>query len=153
MIDLVYFTEHIRCYRDGSVERMDKRCKKPTWRLVPNTINHSAGYNHIDVNGKNVFRHRIIGFCFNGLNIDDSREKVDHISRDRVENTADNLRVVTNQENGFNTNAKGCYWIKTSRKWRARICINGSSINLGLFDREEDAHQAYLTAKTIHHII
>tara|TARA_R110000868_G_C10615176_1_gene741755 strand:- start:85 stop:546 length:462 start_codon:yes stop_codon:yes gene_type:complete len=153
MIDLVYFTPEIRCHRDGSVERIDKRFKKPTWRLVPNTSNCSDGYNQIGVDGKMVKRHRMIAYCFHGLDIDDKTEQVDHISRDRVENTADNLRVVTQQQNQFNQGAKGYCWDKARGKWQAKIGINGRRIHLGYFDNEEDAHQAYLTAKNIYHII
>lgn len=149
MIDLVYFTPEVRCYRDGRVERLFKR---KGWRLVPN-IDNDKGYNRIEVDGKKVRRHRMIAYCFHGLDIDDLTQKVDHISRDRGENTADNLRVVTQQQNQFNRGAKGYFWDKSRGNWRAYINIDGRRIHLGRFDSDEDAHQAYLTAKTIHHII
>ena len=157
MIDLVYFTEDVRCYRDGRVEKFygahnAPRIKRGKWCEVENDPNHN-GYNHVNIPGKQVLRHRMIAFCFHGLNIDDPTAQVDHISRDRIENIADNLRIVTHQQNHFNMGGKGCTWDKTRGKWRAQIKINGKTINLGRFDREEEAHQAYLDAKAIYHVI
>lgn len=156
MIDIVYFTEEIRCHRDGSVEKFYKRnCGygNKGWNVVENTPNSGGGYNQIDVGKKKVYRHRIIGFCFHGLNIDDPIEKVDHINRETTGNTADNLRVVTQQQNSFNRGAKGYCWDKRTGNWRAQICIDGRRIYLGRFDNEEDARQAYLDAKAIYHVI
>ena len=156
MIDLVYFTEDVRCYKDGSVERLFKRNSrwgKKGWNVVSNTANSGDGYNRIEVDGKWLRRNRMIAFCFLGLNIDDLSKIVDHINRDTIDNSADNLRVVTNQQNGFNTNAKGYCWNKSRGKWQAQIGVDGRNIHLGLFDNEEDAHQAYLDAKAIYHVI
>ena len=156
MIDIVYFTPEIRCYRDGSVEKFYKKnCRygNKGWNVIANTANCGGGYNEINVNGKMVLRHRIIAYCFHRLNIDDPIEKVDHINRDTTCNSADNLRVVTAQQNQFNRGAKGYSWDKSRGKWRARIKIDGRQTHLGLFDNEEDAHQAYLAAKAVYHIL
>ena len=126
---------------------------KKGWNVVANTANDGHSYNSIRVGDKKVKRHRMIAFCFHGLDIDDLTEIVDHINRDTIDNSADNLRVVTKQQNGFNTNAKGYYWHKASGKWEAKIRIDGRKIYLGRFDNEEEAHQAYLDAKAIHHVI
>tara|TARA_R110000822_G_scaffold199960_1_gene337610 strand:+ start:84 stop:536 length:453 start_codon:yes stop_codon:yes gene_type:complete len=150
MTDCKYFTPEIRCYQDGRVERF---FRKKRWTLVANTANHKDGYNYIGVDGKMVFRHRIIGFCFHGLNIDDPTEIMDHINRDRLDNSAGNLRVVTQQQNLFNTGARGYFWNKTKGKWQGQIYTDGRQIYLGLFIEEADARQAYLDAKAIHHVI
>ncbi len=78
---------------------------------------------------------------------------LDHINRIRTDNRFDNLREVTNQENCFNQKAKGYCWREKNKKYQAYIKINNKSINLGYFDIEEEAHQAYLNAKKIYHII
>ena len=152
MIDCVYFTEHVRCYLDGRVERIHKQRGKKGWNVVANIAN-IRGYNQIRVDGKQVTRHRMIAYCFHGLNIDDPTEHVDHINHDTLDNSAANLRVVTHQQNMFNREAKGYTWRKDECKWQASIKIDRRNINLGYFDNEEDAHQAYLDAKAIYHVI
>ena len=78
---------------------------------------------------------------------------IDHINNNSLDNRIENLRILTHQQNQFNTNAKGYYWNKIHNKWRAQIKIDGKTKNLGLFHNEEDAHIAYLNAKEIHHKI
>lgn len=78
---------------------------------------------------------------------------IDHINRDCTDNRIENLRVVTPQQNTFNTNAKGYYYHKPSQKYLARIILNYKQIHIGLFDNENDAHEAYLEAKKIYHKI
>jgi hypothetical protein len=61
---------------------------------------------------------------------------------------------VTNQQNHFNeTKAKGYCWHKPAKKWMAYIRLNGKGKNLGYYDTEDEARQAYLDAKKIYHII
>jgi hypothetical protein len=80
--------------------------------------------------------------------------QVDHIDGNKQNNKLDNLRMVTNQKNSFNrTTVKGYFWNKTSKKWQARIQLNRKKKNLGYFDTEAEAREAYLTAKKIYHII
>lgn len=78
---------------------------------------------------------------------------VDHINRVKNDNRLCNLRNITVQQNQFNRGAKGCYWNKRDEIWLARIKLNGRIIHLGSFTNEEEAHQAYLEAKKIYHII
>ena len=52
---------------------------------------------------------------------DTSKEnRIDHENKNRSDNRIINLRNVTQQENCFNTNAKGYYWCKRDKKWRTR---------------------------------
>tara|TARA_R110000803_G_scaffold81554_1_gene147510 strand:- start:266 stop:748 length:483 start_codon:yes stop_codon:yes gene_type:complete len=87
--------------------------------------------------------------------MDSSMENhIDHIDGNPLNNNIENLRVVTNQENQWNrTKAKGYYWFKRDKNWKAEIRLNGKCIYLGCFDNEIDAHNAYLDAKKIYHII
>ena len=81
----------------------------------------------------------------------DCNNVVDHINNNSLDNRIENLRVVTQQQNQWNKNAKGYYWDKNAKKWHARIKINGEEKYLGLFDNEEDAHISYLNAKEVYH--
>ena len=79
---------------------------------------------------------------------------IDHENHTRDDNSNDNLRVVTHQQNQFNrSNVKGYTWDKKRKKWVAYIRVNGKSKNLGGFETEDEARKAYLEAKAIYHII
>lgn len=113
----------------------------------------STGYTHLQINGKHVFHHRIIAKAFLGLDLATTKCQVDHINRIKHDNRLVNLRLVTHQQNAFNTGAKGISWNKTANKWQARICVNGKSKSLGYYVNEEDARSAYLAAKEDLHIM
>ena len=74
-----------------------------------------------------------------------------HNNGDKKDNRLENLRIVSNQQNSFNQKSKG--FTKCKNKFRARIKINNKHIHLGLFNTEEEARDAYLKAKELHHII
>jgi len=113
------------------------------------------GYSRISIYNKErkmYSVHRIIGFAFLGLDIDNPEENIDHIDHNRQNNDWLNLRIVTCQQNHFNrSNVKGYFWRKTRNKYEALIRVNGKRIYLGRYDKEEDARQAYLDAKKIYH--
>jgi hypothetical protein len=79
-------------------------------------------------------------------------EQIDHINGNKLDNRIENLREVTNQQNQFNKRkVKGYY--KKNNKFSSEIKLNGKKIKLGCFETKEEAHQAYLNAKKIYHII
>jgi hypothetical protein len=78
---------------------------------------------------------------------------IDHINGNRDDNRIDNLRSVTNQQNLFNTNAKGYTFNKNKNKFKSQIRVNNKSIYLGYFDTEVEASKAYLDAKKMYHKI
>lgn len=135
--------------RTGTIHRY---LKNGDLKLIKN-IDTCKGYNKICCNGKFFFRHRIIASAYIGLDIDNPTLLIDHINHDRLNNSVDNLRIVSNQQNQFNRNAKGYSWNKATQTYQARINAGGKRLCLGYFDKPEDAHSAYLRAKAIHHII
>ena len=161
MIECVYYNDFIRCYRDGSVERLLKIKRKGyeigDWKKCGLKPNKTTGYLHIRINDKIYPSHRIIAFCFGKLNeiqgINDTND-VDHINGIITDNRIENLRQVTHQQNLWNyTKAKGYSWSNAVKKWRSTIVVNRKQINLGCYDTEEEARNAYLTEKEIHHVI
>ena len=135
----------IKCFRDGRIFTLSKKCKKyEKWneRIVkPNCY----GYIRIQIGLKSYQSHRLIMLAFVG----ESDQEVDHINRIKTDNRFENLRYCNHSENALNRdwadNAKGYYWDKN--KWRASITINNKVKHLGRFDKEEDAHKAFLEAR------
>ncbi|WP_245118893.1 AP2 domain-containing protein [Hymenobacter volaticus] len=102
--------------------------------------------------------HRLVADTF--LPNPDGLTHVDHINRLRTDNCVGNLRWVTAQENQFNRSSSkgstskylGVRWNKSRNKWVAQIKVNGKQHHLGYFTQEDDAAEAYKTAKlTLHH--
>jgi hypothetical protein len=104
-----------------------------------------------DPTGKQVNKkvHRLIAQAYLPEYSEDLQ--IDHIDRCRTNNNILNLRMVTRSENLHNTDAKGYCFNKSKNKWQAQICINYKLKNLGYFDTEDEARQAYLDAKKLYH--
>ena len=84
---------------------------------------------------------------------------VDHINRNGLDNRRPNLRIVTPQQNSWNTRLgigrgrskyKGVSQDKDVRKWRASICIDKKLKHLGYFTDEKQAAEAYDKAAKKH---
>lgn len=94
---------------------------------------------------KAILIHRFITNAPDGM-------KVDHRNHDTVDNTDDNLRIVTNAENLQNrkgatassiSGIRGVHWHKASNKWMARI----GKKHLGLFNDIQEAEKVVTEAR------
>jgi len=138
-------------YRDGKLYNKNNRGGTARKGIESGYTDISCGYRKISVDDKLHRTHRLIWIMHRG----DIPEGlcIDHINGIKDDNRIENLRLVTNQENAFNTSAKGYYFHKASQKWNARIMIDGVQKQLGIFVKKEDAAQAYQVAKEKYHII
>jgi hypothetical protein len=92
--------------------------------------------------------HRLIAQYF--IQNPENKPMIDHKDNDIKNNSIDNLRWSSYQENCRNTVKqkntssiyKGVSWHAKNKKWRAQIC-NKKNINLGYYFTEEDAGKAY----------
>ncbi len=105
-----------------------------------------------------IYKHRLVFFAYNKdfeiFRRSTTENMLDHVDGNPSNNSIENLRVVTNQQNHFNrTKAKGYYWNKQAKKWMSRIQIDGKLKHLGYFENEDEAREAYLKAKEIYHKI
>lgn len=89
------------------------------------------GYAVTYINGKLTTMHNLIIECPNGM-------LIDHVDRDKLNNRRDNLRLVTPQQNTFNSTPysesgyKGVH--KKRNKWLVQIVYNGKNVVRKTFD-------------------
>ena len=140
----------LRVYKTGEIWRWMKYHKY--WEHRGLNIK-STGYYTIQLNNKIYLLHRLIAMVYLGLDITDKTRKVDHIDRCRTNNNIENLRLVSQQQNNFNTNVKGYYWIKRDKLWQVRITLNANIVYQKRWKNEEDAAADYIKQKEIYHII
>ena len=143
---LVYRNGMILRYSDKSI---GNRLKKG-WSEVKGWID-IKGYKLFKMYNKSYRVHRIIAHTFLGFDLNDEIKQIDHIDRNKLNNSLNNLRIVSHQENMFNKNVKG--YTKSKNKYRAYINLNHQRLNIGYFNTKEEAHQAYLKEKEKYHII
>ena len=81
---------------------------------------------------------------------------VDHKDNNKLNNRSDNLQIITrrlncskDRKNGT-SKYTGISWNKHNAKWIAQIRLNGQPKNLGYFDNEIDASNAYQRVLTKH---
>ena len=107
---------------------------------------YKTGYLYIRINNSNYLAHRVTWAIIKRE--DPLGLQIDHINGNKSDNRIENLRIATPSQNNYNLkNVKGCTFHKRQRKWVAQIKVNGKSRNLGSFDTEEQAREAYLRAK------
>ena len=115
------------------------------------------GYARSKINKKNVYMHHVVF----GEKYNKKIMLIDHRDCNRINNTIENLRLVTYQENTWNvketcnnsTGFTGVSLEKGTQKYRARINVNYKNIHLGCFDTLEDAINARMLAKEKYHVI
>jgi hypothetical protein len=124
-------------YRDGGLYRA-KNGKRA------GSVN-GKGYRTVKMLGGQYPEHRLIFLMFNGF----LPENVDHIDRDKRNNSFENLRAATCSQNSCNigitlANSTGLRGVqKLGGSWRAVIKHRGIPFHLGMFDSAEKAAAAY----------
>lgn len=117
-----------------------------TWQLV------SAGYAARHEKGKWVFMHRQIMNPPEGM-------QVDHIHRNRLDNTRAHLRICTASENARNRGKRadassrfiGVSYDKKRKKWLAYIRLERKLRQIGAYGDEIEAARAHDYAAVLHH--
>jgi hypothetical protein len=115
----------------------------------------SAGYRYIQIDGKAYRSHRLAWLithgCWPSL-------VIDHMNGNKDDNRIANLRDVTKQQNACNNNLQrqrtssrfpGVSLRKKTGKWGAYLTRDNKTKALGVFDTEEEAHAAFIAARTL----
>jgi hypothetical protein len=122
--------------------------------LKPQNDTHGYYYLNLFKNGKrkNIKVHKLIAMTFlNHIPNGKYDIVVDHINNNPSDNRVENLQLITNRENTTKiargkSKYIGVCWDKKNNKWKAAIKINGFCKNLGLFNIEIEASEAYQNA-------
>lgn len=134
--------------RDVKWFKSQRDCNTWNTRYSGNKIsNSSRGYVKFGIFSITFLAHRCGYAIYHGKWPND---QLDHINGITTDNRIENLRDVSNEENGRNrtkpsTNTSGHIGVsyeKTYNKWKAQIRIGPKSINLGRFVCLEDAIKA-----------
>jgi len=144
--------KEITDYPNYEISNLGNVRNKTTNNLLKKEI--TRDYYHIQLwkKGKRKhFRiHRLIAEAF--IPNPNSLLEIDHIDRNRKNNSLDNLRWVSSSQNGYNRNMKtqnstskyrGVCWVKSKNKWKVQIKINGKPKYIGIFEREEEGAKAF----------
>lgn len=92
--------------------------------------------------------HRIAWVIYHGS---EPKVEIDHINCVKTDNRISNLRLARRSDNVRNkgvtcqnvSGLKGVGFHRRTGKWRARICVDGVDIHIGLFRSKEEANAAY----------
>lgn len=116
---------------------------------------NNGGYVKIHIDGKYYSAHRLVWLLVHGEIPEYPTWEIDHVNGDRGDNRLKNLRKVTksdNQRNGARrvnnrSGVTGVNWVRSKRRWIARIWDGPHHRYLGAFKNLEDARIARLKAE------
>jgi len=126
-----------------------------SWQAINNQSDTYYAIRGLRINGrkKRLFMHReIMKPPVSDITQRGRRIVVDHKDGDGLNNTRDNLRIVTARENAYNrkkyrkkcsSKYKGVSREKGGKRWRGIIYYKHRKIHLGMFDSEIEAAKAY----------
>lgn len=106
------------------------------------------GYLYLQLDNKTYLAHRLAWFYVYKIW---PMGDIDHINGNPLDNTINNLRDVPTRSNCQNRKTHregklvGAHYVKANNKWKSRIQVNGKTIQIGTYNTQQEAHQAYLT--------
>jgi len=135
-----------------------------TWRIKRGPMKAGSiagklntwGYRVISINRRHMMASRLAWLYMAG---ELPKHQIDHINRNKDDNSWLNLRDVTPSANQHNTSIrkdnksgyKGVWFYANDGVWRAAIKVNGKQRTLGQYATAELANQAYLDGVKRYH--
>lgn len=135
------------CPESGIFTWLNPTSKRVAKGDVAGRVNN-AGHVGIGLFGERWQAHRLaIAFVEGSLGGD---LEVDHKDQDKQNNSYENLRLATRQENSFNrgcpkhnsSGMKGVSFHQGSGKWEGYVHLNGKKHYLGLFENKAECEKA-----------
>jgi hypothetical protein len=113
----------------------------------------TCGYPQLTLNKNGVKKscivHKLVAIAFLNHKPNGMELVVDHIDNNKLNNNVGNLQIITQRENaskdrsGYSSKYVGVTYIKRNNKWKARIYVKPKFIQIGTFETELEAHNAY----------
>tara|TARA_R110000824_G_scaffold398008_1_gene601407 strand:- start:673 stop:1149 length:477 start_codon:yes stop_codon:yes gene_type:complete len=136
-----------KIYQNGDVERYYKNGNT----LIKKTGFDGGSYKFVCLSKndkkKNHSIHRLLAIYF--IDNPNNNPCVDHIDRNNQNNSLENLRWCSYSINNRNRKNMGKFMkgvTKRGKKFVAQIWINGTSVHLGTFDTELEAHDCFMAS-------
>lgn len=112
-------------------------------------------YRHGMFCGKMFREHQLVWFLHHGY----IPEYIDHVNNNPLDNSIDNLRIVSQKQNGMNskkrkdnkTGCKGVIFDKARNQYRVEITVNKKRIYLGRYEDLELASLVADEARDLYH--
>ncbi len=147
MVVIIFDTKNFTSYVDKNAYDYIVSNYPGEWKL------DQHGYLFVNTDKKINKIHRLV-FEANGIEIPENLQ-VDHINKNILDNTLENLRIVTQSINNFNRGKQknnksgyiGVFYRKDKKKYVAYINYKGKKKHLGYYDNEIKAAYAYNVAK------
>lgn len=135
-------------------------CKKWNTRYSgrpAGSVSGTDGYLYIRINKNRYLSHRLVMILALGDRFDHDLE-VDHKNGERLVNKVENLRLVTIGENRKNSQLSskntsghvGVHFCRRSKRWIAKVQVNGRHIHIGAFVEKASAALAAETARQMY---
>jgi len=118
-------------------------------KVLSTRVSHN-GYERVTIRRKKYYVHRLVAQSWVGNvgNGNGTKIHVDHIDADRLNNNANNLRIINRRDNLYKEKNKLTGAHKTSGgKWMAQIRVNSWLQYLGTYDTQEKARARYNIAR------
>lgn len=122
---------------------------------ILNPVTDECGYLRVGLhknNKRKMYRvHRLVAQAF--IENPENKPTIEHWDENKTNNHVSNLCWATKAEQMQTVPCKGYHWHKNRGKWQVSINIPGTGKlkHIGYFEREEDAHAAYIAEKYKHH--
>lgn len=113
------------------------------------------GYKRVKIKGKDILEHRLVMEKHIGRKLK-KNEHIHHIDKNKLNNSIENLQIVTNAEHhsihmieniNNGSNIRGVSFDKERNRWFARISYKKKNIALGRYKSREEAIKARRNAE------